>query len=54
LNRTFGQFAVWSPDGHYILLAPHLSLIRADGTGLIRLPVENVPAEPEMPDWVGD
>ena len=54
LNRTFGQFAVWSPDGQYILFAPHLNVIRADGTGLIRLPVDNVPAEPEMPDWVGD
>jgi Tol biopolymer transport system component len=53
LTRTFGQFAVWSPDGQYILFAPFLNVIRADGTGLIRLPVEGAPAEPEMPDWIG-
>jgi TolB protein len=54
LNRTFGQFAVWSPDGQYILFAPFLNVIRADGTGLVRIPVAGVPAEPEMPDWIGD
>ena len=53
LTRTFGQFAVWSPDGQDILFAPFLNVIRADGTGLIRLPVEGAPAEPEMPDWIG-
>jgi TolB protein len=53
LTRTFGQFAVWSPDGQYILFSPFLNVIRADGSGLIRLPVEGVPAEPEMPDWIG-
>ena len=52
LTRTFGQFAVWSPDGQYILFAPFLDVIRADGTGLIRLPVQGAPTEPEMPDWI--
>jgi TolB protein len=53
LTRTFGQFAVWSPDGKYILFAPWLNVIRPDGTGLARIPAEGSPAEPEMPDWVG-
>lgn len=53
LSRTFGQFAVWSADGQYILFAPFLNVIRADGTGLSRIPVEGTPAEPEMPDWIG-
>ncbi len=52
LTRTFGQFAVWSPDGQYILFAPFLNVIRPDGTGLTRIPVEGTSAEPEMPDWV--
>jgi Tol biopolymer transport system component len=53
LTRTFGQFAVWSPDGQYILFAPWLNVIRPDGTGLTRIPVQGTPAEPEMPDWIG-
>lgn len=53
LTRTFGQFAVWSPDGQYILFAPWLNVIRPDGTGLTRIPIEGTPAEPEMPDWIG-
>jgi TolB protein len=53
LTRTFGQFAVWSPDGEYILFGPELNVIRPDGTGLTRIRVEGTPAEPEMPDWVG-
>jgi TolB protein len=53
LTRTFGQFAVWSPDGQYILFAPWLNVIRPDGTGLTRIPVEETSAEPEMPDWIG-
>jgi dipeptidyl aminopeptidase/acylaminoacyl peptidase len=53
LTRTFAQFAVWSPDGQYILFAPWLNVIRPDGTGLTRIPVEATPAEPEMPDWIG-
>ena len=53
LTRTFGQFAVWSSDGRYILFAPWLNAIRPDGTGLTRIPVEGTPAEPEMPDWIG-
>jgi Tol biopolymer transport system component len=53
LTRTFGQFAVWSPDGRYILFAPWLNVIRTDGTGLARISVDGTPAEPEMPDWVG-
>jgi Tol biopolymer transport system component len=51
LTRTFGQFAVWSPDGRYILFAPWLNVIRPDGTGLTRIPVDGTSAEPEMPDW---
>jgi TolB protein len=53
LSPTFGQFAAWSPDGQYILFAPWLNVIRPDGTGLSRIPVEGTPAEPEMPDWIG-
>jgi hypothetical protein len=53
LTRTFGQFAVRSPDGQCILSAPWLNVIRPDGTGLTRMPVEATPAESEMPDWVG-
>ncbi|MDP9342354.1 MAG: hypothetical protein M3Q23_09745 [Actinomycetota bacterium] len=49
LTDVFGQFAVWSPDGRYILFAPGLSVIRPDGTGLARIEVGA--AEPEMPDW---
>jgi Tol biopolymer transport system component len=52
LSRTFGQFAEWSPDGRYILFAPHLNVIRPDGSGLVRIAVEGTPAEPEMPDWI--
>jgi Tol biopolymer transport system component len=52
LNRTFGQFSAWSPDGAYILFAPYLNVIRPDGTGLTRIPVEGLPGEPEMPDWI--
>jgi Tol biopolymer transport system component len=52
LTRTFGQFAVWSPDGRYILFAPWLNVIRPDGSGLTRIPVEGTSAEPEMPDWI--
>ncbi len=51
LSRTFGQFSAWSPDGEYIVFAPFLNVIRPDGTGLVRIPVEGVPGEPEMPDW---
>jgi TolB protein len=53
LTRTYGQFAVWSPDGQYILFAPWLNVIRPDGTGLTRIPIGGTPAEPEMPDWIG-
>jgi hypothetical protein len=52
-TRTFGQFAVWSPDGQCILFAPWLNVIRPDGTGLRRISVDGTPAEPEMPDWIG-
>jgi dipeptidyl aminopeptidase/acylaminoacyl peptidase len=53
LTRTFGQFAVWSPNGRYILFAPWLNVIRPDGTGLTQITVDGTPAEPEMPDWIG-
>jgi TolB protein len=53
LTRTYGQFSVWSPDGQYILFAPWLNVIRPDGTGLTRIPVDGTSAEPEMPDWIG-
>jgi TolB protein len=53
LTRTFGQFAVWSPDGAHILFAPFLNVIRPDGSGLARIPVEGTAAEPTMPDWIG-
>jgi Tol biopolymer transport system component len=52
LTRTFAQFPAWSPDGEHILFAPFLNVIRPDGTGLTRIPVEGIGAEPEMPDWV--
>jgi Tol biopolymer transport system component len=53
LTRTFGQFGVWRPDGQYVLFAPWLNVIRPDGTGLTRIPIEGTAAEPEMPDWIG-
>jgi hypothetical protein len=53
LTRTFGQFAVWSPGGQYILFAPWLNVIRPDGTALTRIPIEGTPAEAQLPDWIG-
>ncbi|HJV04495.1 MAG TPA: hypothetical protein VJ868_04455, partial [Actinomycetota bacterium] len=53
LTRTFGQFAAWSPDGRHILFAPGLNVIRPDGTGLTRIPPEDLPPEPLFPDWIG-
>jgi Tol biopolymer transport system component len=53
LTRTFGQFATWSPDGLHILFAPGLNVIRPDGTGLTRISPEDLPPEPQMPDWIG-
>lgn len=52
LTDRFGQFAVWSPDGDYILFAPGLNVVRPDGTGLVQIRVDVRP-EPEMPDWIG-
>jgi Tol biopolymer transport system component len=53
LSDRFGQFAAWSPDGEYIVFAPGLNVIRADGSGLVQLRVKGLPSEPEMPDWIG-
>jgi TolB protein len=51
LTDGYGQFADWSPDGRYIVFAPELNIMRPDGSGLTRLPVESLPPEPLMPDW---
>jgi Tol biopolymer transport system component len=47
----FAQFAAWSPDGEYIVFSPGLKVIRPDGSGLVELKIDGLPAEPEMPDW---
>jgi TolB protein len=51
LTDDYGQFADWSPDGRYIVFAPELNVMRPDGSGLARIDVKGLPAEPEMPDW---
>ena len=51
LADKFGQFAVWSPDGQYILFSPGLNVIRPDGSGLASILVGGIPGDIEFPDW---
>ena len=54
VSTVFGQFPVWSPDGKYIAFTPApdgIYVMRTDGSELTLIPVEGLPAEPEMPDW---
>jgi TolB protein len=53
LTDGFAQFAAWSPDSRYLVYAPGLHVIRADGSGLVTISVEGLRGEPEMPDWTG-
>jgi Tol biopolymer transport system component len=52
LTAEFSQFFAWSPDGHEVMVAGASSMfvIRPDGSGLARVPVEGVP-HPLFPDW---
>jgi Tol biopolymer transport system component len=50
LSDRVGQFATWSPDGRLLLFSPGLNVVRADGSGLTRIPVSGV-GTPEFPDW---
>lgn len=45
---------MWSPGGEYIAftMAPDgIYVMRPDGSELTLIPVDGLPAEPEMPDW---
>jgi TolB protein len=49
-NRAYTP--AWSPDGsHIVFSAPGLFVMRADGAGLISLPVDGV-GETALPDWI--
>jgi hypothetical protein len=50
ISLRFGQFTDWSPDGHYLVFAPGLNVIRPDGTGLTEIPV-SVGGDLEFADW---
>ena len=55
ITDVFGQFAVWSPDGEYIAFTPApdgIYVMRPDGSDLTLIPIQDLPGEPEMPDWV--
>jgi Tol biopolymer transport system component len=48
-NRAYTP--AWSPDGsHIVLSAPGLFVMRANGTGIEKLPVDGV-GETSLPDW---
>jgi len=51
-RRAWGVGSKLSTDSTSCF-APWLNVIRRDGTGLTRIPVEGTPAESEMPDWIG-
>jgi TolB protein len=52
LSDAFGQIADWSPDGRYVVFGGLgvLTVMRADGSGLTRLPTGVV--ESGFPDWI--
>jgi Tol biopolymer transport system component len=55
ITEVFGQFPVWSPDGEYIAFTPApggIYVVRPDGSDLTLIPIDDLPGEPEMPDWV--
>jgi Tol biopolymer transport system component len=43
----------WSPDGRYVVFMSEggLTIVRADGSGRTKVPIEGVGAEPTFPDW---
>ena len=52
LSQEYGGRPVWSPDGSYILFqAGHLYVMRADGSAVIRLPIDGL-GELAFPDWI--
>jgi TolB protein len=51
LTHSIGQTPAWSPDGkHIVFSAPALFVMRADGTGIEKLPVDGL-GETTLPDW---
>jgi Tol biopolymer transport system component len=54
VTDVFGQFAVWSPDGDYILFTPApegFYVIRPDGSGLTSIPIERFGGSITIADW---
>jgi Tol biopolymer transport system component len=51
LTETYGQFADWSPDGRYLVVAGEggLTVIRPDRSGAASIPVGA--SLPMFPDW---
>jgi Tol biopolymer transport system component len=51
LTRNRAYTPAWSPDGsHIVFSAPGLFVMRADGTGIEKLPVDGL-GETSLPDW---
>jgi Tol biopolymer transport system component len=50
ISLRLAQITDWSPDGHYLVFAPGLNVIRPDGTGLTQIPV-SVGGDLEFADW---
>jgi Tol biopolymer transport system component len=51
LTNGVGQTPAWSPDGtHIVFSAPGLSIMNADGAGIVRLPTPGI-GEATLPDW---
>jgi TolB protein len=51
LTSVNAETPAWSPDGRYIVFtAGGLFVMRADGSGITRLPIEGV-GEASFPDW---
>ena len=51
LTSSNGETAAWSPDGRYVVFSTGgLFVMRADGSGLTRLPIEGA-GEASFPDW---
>jgi Tol biopolymer transport system component len=55
ITEAFAQFAVWSPDGKYILFTPSpegLYIMRPDGSDLTSVPIEGVGGSITLADWI--
>jgi Tol biopolymer transport system component len=52
VSKAFGMTADWSPDGRSIVFDDQtgLNVIRSDGSGLTRLPVDLY--QPWLPEWI--